>query len=58
MAQARRVTVYKAADGWRWRAQGGNWKIIDASEEGKRSKKRVVDHVVALYPNAEILVED
>jgi predicted type IV restriction endonuclease len=52
---ARRVVVYEAEDGWRWRAQGGNWRTIDASEEGKRSKKRVLTHVAKLFPGVEIV---
>ncbi len=54
----RRVTIYRAADGWRWRAQGRNWRIVDASEEGKQRRDRVRAHVEGLYPGAEIVMED
>lgn len=53
--EARRVVLYKAADGWRWRAQGGNWRTIDASEEGKSSKARVRAAIARRFPEAEIV---
>lgn len=51
----RRVVVYHAADGWRWKAQGGNWRTVDAAEEGKTHKHRVLAHVRRRFPNAEII---
>ena len=35
----RRVELYKASDGWRWRVVAANNKIIAMSSEGYRRRK-------------------
>ena len=54
-AKARRVTIYKARDGWRYRVQSGNWQIIAASEEGRTSKSRLVARLRREYPGVELV---
>jgi len=58
MATARRITIYRAPDGWRYRVQSGNWKIIDASEEGKSARSRVRTMLEKRYPGVEIVIDE
>jgi uncharacterized protein YegP (UPF0339 family) len=53
--KARRVVVYEARDGWRFKVQAGNWRTIDASEEGKRSKAAVLRKVQKYWPDVEMV---
>lgn len=56
--EARRVTVYKAADGWRYRAQASNWRIIEASEQGFAQKRSVLARVAQRFPGVEVVVDN
>jgi len=57
-SEARRVTVYLALDGWRYKAQAANWRTIGASEEGKTRKKTVIDQATRRYPGAELVIKE
>lgn len=55
-ARARRITIYQDAKGeWRYRAQAGNWQVIESSEEGFRQKRTVLARVAARYPGVEVI---
>lgn len=57
MSDARRVTIYRDAAGeWRYKVQGGNWRTIDASEEGFKQKRSVVARVRRRWPDVEVVV--
>lgn len=58
MADARRVTVYKAEDGWRFRVQASNWRTIDASEEGKTHRAPILTKLRKRYPGVELVIKD
>lgn len=47
------VEVYKADDGWRWRAKAGNGEIV-ASGESYERRADLLDLVERMYPDAEI----
>lgn len=56
--RARRVTVYKDHRGeWRYRVQSGNWRVIDASEEGFKQKRTAVKRVGGRWPGVEVVVD-
>lgn len=54
---ARRVTVYRDAAGeWRYKVQAGNWRVIDASEEGFTHKRTALARVAKRWPDVELVV--
>ena len=53
MIRVRNAQVYKTPDGWRYRARGGNWKIVGISEEDFKSKNYAIKRLLATYPQAE-----
>lgn len=56
--RARRATVYRDRQGdWRYRVQAGNWRVIDASEEGFSRRWDVIRRISARWPEAEIVEE-
>lgn len=55
MIRVRNAQVYKADDGWRYRARGGNWKIVGQSEEAFKSKNYAIRRLLATYPQAETI---
>lgn len=54
---ARRVTIYRAADGWRYRVQSSNWRIIEASEQAFARRSTVEKRVAARWPDVEVRVQ-
>jgi hypothetical protein len=55
MIRIRNVQVYKTAGGWRYRARGGNWKIVGNSEESFKSKNYAIKRLLATYPQTETI---
>lgn len=55
--RVRRVTVWRDADGWRWRAQGSNWRVVATSEKAVKRKASAVAAVQKRYPDVEVVVE-
>lgn len=53
MIRVRNAQVYKADDGWRFRARGGNWKIVGVSEESFKNKNYAIKRLLATYPQTE-----
>lgn len=53
--RARRVTIYKAHDGWRYRVQASNWRIIEASEQPFAQVRSVRSRVAKRYPGVEVV---
>ncbi len=56
--RARRVTITKSAKGYRYRVQGGNWRVIDATEPGEffAREATALGRAVKRWPNLEELV--
>jgi hypothetical protein len=53
------VTVYRDAAGeWRYRVQAGNWRTIDASEEGFKRRASVMRRAGRRWPGVEVVVEE
>jgi uncharacterized protein YegP (UPF0339 family) len=38
-----KITVYRAADGWRWRAQADNGEIVSESGEAYENKAYAIE---------------
>lgn len=57
MGAARRVTVYRAHDGWRYRVQAANWRIIEASEQPFKQRRTVLARVEKRFPGVELVEE-
>jgi uncharacterized protein YegP (UPF0339 family) len=38
-----KITVYRAADGWRWRAQADNGEIVSESGEAYENKSYAIE---------------
>jgi len=54
--RARRVTIFRDRKGqWRYRVQAGNWKVIDAAEEGFARRSSIMQRIAARWPEAEIV---
>jgi len=53
MIRVRNAQVYNTPDGWRYRARGGNWKVVGASEEAFKSKNYAIKRLLATYPQTE-----
>jgi uncharacterized protein YegP (UPF0339 family) len=54
-----KITVYLAADGWRWRAQAANGEIVSESSEAYEHKSYAMEAARRFGPaDAEIEVED
>lgn len=52
----RRVTIYTDAAGhYRYRVQAGNWRTIDASEQGLKRKAAVLRRVADRWPGVEVV---
>lgn len=51
-----RIEIFKATDGWRYRAKAGNSRIIGTSEEGHKSKKYQAIKAMKLYPDLPIFI--
>jgi uncharacterized protein YegP (UPF0339 family) len=49
------ITVYKAADGWRWRMKAANGRVVADSGEAYRTKRGAERAAYALA-GAEIIV--
>jgi uncharacterized protein YegP (UPF0339 family) len=54
----KRVEVYKAGDGWRWKAKAGNSRIIAASEEGVSKRAYAIAKAQKQFPDRQIFVQD
>lgn len=53
---ARRVTIFKDDEGkFRFHVQAGNWKIIEASEQGFARKASVLVRVYNRWPGVELV---
>jgi hypothetical protein len=52
----KRVEVYRAKDGFRFRAIAGNGRQDGASEEGKRHRTYVIKQVQSRYPDRQVVV--
>ena len=53
--KARRCTVYRGRDGWRYIVQAGNWRVIDKAEQGFDKKAHVLSRLRRRYPGVEII---
>jgi uncharacterized protein YegP (UPF0339 family) len=38
-----KITVYRAADGWRWRARADNGEIVSESAEAYKNKSYAIE---------------
>lgn len=55
---ARRITVYKVRrGGWKYKVQGGNWQVIDRSEEPFKEARYARKRAMARWPGVELVVE-
>lgn len=55
--RVRRATVYADNHGeFRYRCQGGNWRVNGASEEGFKRQTTAVSRLLRTYPQTEELV--
>lgn len=52
----RRLELYKAEDGWRFRAIAGNSKIIGASEEGVKQRAYAIRRAVRQFPDMPVII--
>lgn len=50
-----RVELYKAPDGWRWRAKSGNHRVVGSSEEAHRAKWYARRKALRQFPGAEVV---
>lgn len=55
---ARRVTVYMAHDGWRYRVQAKNWRIIEKSRDAVALKRTAVARARKAYPGIELVIDE
>lgn len=55
MTTVRRVVVYLAVDGWRWKAQGNNWRTIEVSKRGFKSQGGATASANRRFPDAEVV---
>jgi len=54
-----KIVVYRAIDGWRWRAEAPNGEIVSESGEAYENKSYALEAARRFGPaNAEIKVED
>jgi hypothetical protein len=53
MIRVRNAQVYKTPEGWRFRARGGNWKTVGASEEAYKNKNYAIKRLIDTFPQAE-----
>lgn len=57
LSTARRVTVYRdTGKKWRYRVQGGNWREIEAAEQGFARKQTCLDRAQSRWPGVEIVI--
>lgn len=47
----KRLEIYKAKDGWRFRAIAGNGKIVGGSEEGIKQRTYAVRRAARQFPD-------
>jgi uncharacterized protein YegP (UPF0339 family) len=56
--RVRRVSIYEDAGGeFRFRAQGGNWRVIPSAEQGVKTKRSCMIRALRTYPQTEELVD-
>lgn len=55
--RAKRVTIYKADDGWRYRVQAQNWRVIETADRPRAGLAACRRVVVSRWPGVEIVVE-
>jgi uncharacterized protein YegP (UPF0339 family) len=54
-----KITVYRAIDGWRWRAEAANGEIVSESGEAYENKSYAMEAARRFGPaDAEIEVEE
>jgi hypothetical protein len=54
--RVRNAQVYETpAGGWRYRARGGNWKTVGASEEEFKNKSYAIKRLLDTYPQTETI---
>jgi uncharacterized protein YegP (UPF0339 family) len=54
-----KITVYRAADGWRWRAQADNGELVSESGAAHENKSYAMEAARRFGPaGAEIEVEE
>lgn len=57
MTDARRVTIYLAGDGWRYKVQASNWRTIDAGAVGVARRSTVERRIAKQYPDVETIIQ-
>jgi hypothetical protein len=55
---ARRVVVYRAADGWRYKVQGTNWRTIATSDRPRVRRAFAIAAAERAWPGVEVKVVD
>lgn len=51
-----KIVIWKAADGWRYKAKAGNNRTIGASEQGHESKKYQAQKAMKAHPGMPIFI--
>lgn len=52
----KRLEVYKAKDGWRFRAIAGNGRTVGASEEGIKQRAYAIRRAERQFPELEVII--
>lgn len=53
-----RIEIYKAKDGWRFRAIAGNGRNIGASEQGIKQKRYCIQRAERQFPKLPVIIID
>lgn len=51
-----RLEIYRAKDGWRFRAIAGNGRNVGASEEGVKQRAYAIRRAVRQFPNRPVII--
>lgn len=53
-----RTELYKAKDGWHFRAIAGNGRIVGASEEGIKQRAYQLRRAASQFPDRPVIIVD